>query len=176
MKITIKHGSSAFTLCGLIVGIMLIVVGVIMVELLVRACKIPPRQLPKEVEEQYPDYQTNSANNPPWPDQYNPITRYFTPPPENNGIYEKVTIASAFYVDMSFDTINWEPVLLWEDDPEVGAVSDWWGVPELIGFQVMELDGVTYQMKLDFSGIDINPSPSFKTNHPCAFWRVRAYD
>jgi len=177
MKITLNQRNKAFTLCGLIVGCMLLVVGVVVVHSMVRCIKdlqANPRKIP-ELEEAYPDWQTNSMA--PWPEQYAPITRFNLPPAGD--VYERIQIACGFYVNIctNGNMKGWQPVLLWMDDPEVGAVSNpWWDAPVLTGFDMLEIDGVTYQMKQDFSGIDIQPSPAFKAANRIAFWGVSGWD
>lgn len=174
IKLSIRNG---FTLCGLIVGCSLLVVGVVVVCSLVRCIKdlqAHPRRI-DGLDEKYPGYQTNSAA--PWPEQFTPITWYNVPPPEGE-VYESIKIDCGFYVNRSLDMKHWEPVLLWLDDSStsLASPSPYWNVPEIHGFESITIDEVTYQMKQDFSGIDIQPSAAFYATNKACFWGVSPWD
>jgi len=179
MKLHLHPGQQAFSLCGFITGVMLLVVGVIVVVLLIRACKIPPRKLPPEAEDamnrDYPGYYTNITMQT-WPVHFVPWSIDLITPEPQAPIYEKVILADAFFVQVCKDGTfqNWETQFLWViGDMSAATPLD---CDVVYGSMPYDKDGVSYKMKKDFSGIDVDPSPDYMATNKVAFWKTTAYD
>ena len=176
MNIRLSTKPQAFTLCGMIVGVMLLVVGVTVVFLLKRLADIPPRQLPPEAEDalnrEYPGWYTNYTMI---PTHYVPSALDMITPEPNVPIYEKVLLANSFFVEICKDGSmqNWETQFMWI----IGNMSV--AVPPdcdvVYGSASYDKDGVHYKMKKDFSGIDVDPSPEFMSTNKMAFWKTTSY-
>lgn len=178
MKIALNPNRSrrALTLVGLIVGIMLIIVGVAVVILLMLFAKLEPRELPDPDAEEFmqEEYGTNYHARE-WPVHFVPMALDLVTPEPNAWVYEKVFLANDFLVEKCMDgtLTNWVTQFHWIVAGSMLTGTDENGVPWVGGFQVYSNEGVTYQMKKDYSGFDIDIDPEVMANHKSMFWRVR---
>lgn len=179
MKITLNpnRGRMGLSLGGVIMGILLIIVGIIVVSLLVRLAKLQPRQLPEvaedELDQEYPGWGTNySAQG--WPVKYIPQCLDIITPDPTGPIYEKVFLANDFIVEKCTDgtLTNWVAQFHWIVAGSMGLTStDENGLAWVSGFNTYSNDGVSYQMKPDYSGFDIQIDPALIATQQSMFWR-----
>ena len=181
MKILLNRsrGKGGLTLCGLIVGIMLIIVGLTVIFLLFRLAKIKPRELPDPeaedfMEQEYPGYETNhQARN--WPVQYVPSALTIVTAAPDAPLYEKVIIGNDFLVQKCIDgtLTNWVNEFHWViGGSSFSPTPDDQGVPWVTGFSEFQNEGVTYRMKDDYSGFDIQVAPEVMATNQAMFWRT----
>lgn len=175
MKIKLlPRPEQGLTLCGLIVGVIFIIFLVIVIRSLVRATHIPPRDLPREFIELYPDYFTNYASSVPWPVKFTPMSIDMITKDPTGPVTEKVFLADSFLVEVAQGSLtNWQPQFQWivglSAVGSVGLMSD--EVPKVYGFQTFSNELGTLKMNRDFSGFEINPSSRALTNR-AIFWRT----
>lgn len=181
MKIRLNpnRARSGLTLGGLIMGIMLLIVGFTVVMLLVRLAKIKPRELPEDIEEvleeEYPGYTSNYQAKA-WPVHFVPAALDLVTAEPNVPIYEKVLIDNDFLVQKCIDgtLTNWLTEFHWMiDGMSINWLAEGGGadVPQVHGFDKFQKDGITYQMKEDYSGFDIQISPELMATQKVMFWR-----
>ena len=174
MKIRINH-NRAFTLCGVIVGIFLIIMGVLVICLLRRCTQIQPRELPDdavgELDERYPGWETNN-NSRPWPTKFVPSALDISTPDPSSVVYEKVFLDNDFLVQISKDgsLTNWATVFHWIIGGSFGE-CDAQGVPWVYGFRTFKTNGISYTMNRDYSGFDIKVDPEVMATNRMMFWR-----
>lgn len=158
-------------------GIMIICVGALVVILLMRLAKIKPRELPDDIQtemEEYSGYETNLEARA-WPVHYVPAALDLVTAEPDAPLYEKVLIDNDFLVQKCIDgtLTNWITEFHWV----IGGSSltsdiDGGGVPWVMGFDEFEREGVTYRMKKDYSGFDIDLAPGVMETNQAMFWRV----
>jgi len=178
IRLNPNRGRLALTLGGLIVGIMLLIVGFAVVFLLLRLAKIKPRELPDDVQEEmereYPGYETNHSAQA-WPVHYVPAALDLVTPEPNAPIYEKVLIDNDFLVQKCIDgtLTNWLTEFHWIiSGYSFDMAEDENGVPWVSGFAAFTNEGVSYRMKEDYSGFDIQVAPEVMATNRAMFWRT----
>jgi len=179
MRIHLGNKHRAFTLVGVIIGVMLIVVGVIIVVLLKRALNIKPRQLPDEDKQGYYQpfnpvtdlayedmpYQLWDAMNTMgtnWPrinDVYIQGSSWLDVPPQP--AYEIVGLGN-FDVWMTVGPLNSTNYF------KVGAFAN--GDTNTVYTNAY----ATMQMKPDLSGVDIKQTDWARTNVSMMFFKAIA--
>ena len=181
MKLTLNPNRArrGLTLGGLIIGIMLIIVGSVVVFLLLRLCKLKPRELPSEAQqemEEYSGYESNFASRT-WPVHFVPAALDLVTAEPDAPLYEKVLIDNDFLVQKCIDgtLTNWITEFHWI----IGGGSVTWlkedggaDVPQVHGFDKFENEGIIYNMKDDYSGFDIQIDPEVMAAHKSMFWRT----
>jgi hypothetical protein len=178
MKILLSHShkQEALTLVGLIVGIMLIIVGCTVVFLLMRLAKVKPRELPDPEADEWmqQEYGTNWQSRD-WPVQFVPEALSLITPAPSGDVYEKVFIDNDFLVQKCIDgtLTNWWTEFHWIiGGSGFGGSLDDQGIPWVFGFAEFESEGVTYRMKDDYSGFDIQVAPEVMATNQAMFWRT----
>lgn len=161
----------ALTLCGLIVGVMLVIVGILMCFLIKRASAIQPRSLPEDTNEcnmGYSPYDYQRAEELPqqvydytfgtnhWP----PVDVYgygwFPPAPTNSVVaYELIAMAN-IAVEMSSNMVDWVTAGVFANGDTNAAYTNAFA---------------TLRMKPDLSGVDIQQTPWARTNIGAMFFR-----
>jgi hypothetical protein len=177
IQLNANRRRSALTLVGLIVGCMIIIAGVAVVFLLMRLAKLEPRELPDPEAEEFmqQEYGTNYLSRD-WPVHYVPMALDLVTPEPNVPVYEKVFLANDFIVEKCMDgtLTNWVTQFHWIVSGSMLTGTDENGIPWVGGFQVYSNEGITYQMKKDCSGFDIDIDPEVMATHKSMFWKVTA--